>query len=226
MSDEEELRTAVKADDAGKVRGALDRSPFLVRTPTPEGTFVLTAVYHGAGEALKVLLERTPEDALNLYEASATGNPRRLKTILGQSRARVNDPNPEGFSPLGLASFFGHPDAVKVLLGNGADVNLRPPSRFQNTALDAAVAGDHTEVVRILLNAGGDPNVRSEANYTSLHKAALHGNVEIVRMLLEHGADPTAVRDGGHTPLDDAREKGHDAVVAVLADRGSRPQPP
>src|SRR3990170_2740564 len=226
MTDQDELVAAVKADEGEKVRVIHERNPFLLRMPTPEGTLVLTAVYHGSNNALKALLERTPEDALNLYEASATGNPRRLKTILGQSRARVNDPNPEGFSPLGLASFFGHPDAVKVLLGNGADVNLRPPSRFQNTALDAAVAGDHTEVVRILLNAGGDPNVRSEANYTSLHKAALHGNVEMVRMLREHGAAPTAVRDGGHTPLDDAREKGHDAVVAVLADRGSRPQPP
>lgn len=220
MSDEEELRAAVKADDPERVLRVLDRNPFLLRTPTPEGTFVLTAVYHGASRALKILLERTPEDALNLYEASATGNPRRLKTILGQSRARVNDPNPEGFTPLGLAAFFGHADAVKVLLDSGADVNLRGPSRFQNTALDAAVAGDHADVVRILLAARGDPNVRSEGNYTALHKAALHGNVHIVRMLLDHGADPSATRDGGHTPLDDAREKGHDAVVELLRGRG------
>ena len=26
-----------------------------------------------------------------------------------------------GFSPLGLAAFFGHPDAVKLLLARGAD---------------------------------------------------------------------------------------------------------
>jgi len=115
MTDEDELVAAVKADEGEKVRVIHERNPFLLRMPTPEGTLVLTAVYHGSNNALKALLERTPEDALNLYEASATGNPRRLKTILGQSRARVNDPNPEGFTPLGLAAFFGRAEAVRVL---------------------------------------------------------------------------------------------------------------
>ena len=133
----------------------------------------------------------------------------------------MNTANAEGFSPLGLAAFFGHLGAVKVLLGNGADVNLKEPSRFANTALDAAVSGDHADVVKALLAAHGDPNVRSEVNYTSLHKAAAHGNLEIVRMLLDAGADPTATRDGGHTPIDDAREKNHLEVVKLLQERGA-----
>ncbi len=221
MTDEDELVAAVKADEGEKVRAIHERNPFLLRMPTPEGTLVLTAVYHGSNNALKALLDRTPEDALNLYEASATGNPRRLKTILGQSRARVNDPNPEGFTPLGLAAFFGRVEAVRVLLDHGADVNQKPPSRFANTALDAAVAGDHLEVARVLAEAGGDVNVRSERNYSSLHKAAAHGNADMVRLLLDHGADPNATRDGGNTPLDDAREKGHAAIVDLLKTRGA-----
>lgn len=222
MSDEDALLAAVKSNDAKAVASLLDRNPSLARMRTPNGTIVLTAVYHGARDATKEILGRTSEDALNLYEAAATGNPRRLKTILGQSRVRVNTANEEGFDPLGLAAFFGHVEAVKVLLENGADVNQKPPSRFQNTALDAAVAGDHLDVVRVLLAAGADANVRSEANYTSLHKAAVHGNLEIVRLLLDHGADPNAARDGGNRPLDDAREKGHEAVVALLKTRGAK----
>jgi ankyrin repeat protein len=216
MTDEEELLAAVQKDDADHVRAVLDRNPLIGRMRTPNGTLVLTAVYHGASNALQVLLERTPEDALGLHEAAATGNARRLKTILGQSRTRVNAPNPEGFTPLGLAAFFGHLDALKVLLENGADVNATSPSRFANTALDAAVAGDHPDVVKALLAARGNPNVRSEANFTPLHKAAEHGNLEIVRMLLDSGADPKATRDGGLKPIDDAREKGHADVVALL----------
>lgn len=220
MADAEELVAAAQKNDATRARAILDRNPLLVRTRTPNGTLVLTAAYYGAHEVLKLLLERTQEDALNTYEAATTGNARRLKTILGQSRARVNEPNEEGFTPLSLAAHFGHVEAVKVLLENGADVNLKPPSRFQNTAVDAAVAGDAADVVRTLLAGGADPNVRSEANYTTLHKAAVHGNLEIVRMLLDHGADPKAIRDGGHTPIDDAREKGHDAVVKLLEAHG------
>ncbi|MGI0150249.1 MAG: ankyrin repeat domain-containing protein [Thermoplasmata archaeon] len=214
--DEGDLLTAVQKDDASQARAILDRSPLILRMRTPNGTLVLTAVYHGARNALRLLLERTPEDALTLHEAAATGNARRLKTILGQSRVRVNTPNGEGFTPLGLAAFFGHLDAVKVLLESGADVNLRAPSQFANTALDAAVAGDHADVVRTLLAARGDPNVRSEANYTSLHKAAAHGNLEIVRMLLDAGADAKAIRDDGSRPIDDAQDKGHMAIVDLL----------
>jgi len=220
MGTEDDLLAAVQKDDANRVRSILDADPLLLRMRTPNGTLVLTAVYHGATESVRILLERTPEDALTLPEAAATGHARRLKTILGQSRARVNTPNSEGFTPLGLAAFFGHLEAVKVLLESGADVNLRAPSRFANTALDAAVAGDHADVVRALLAAHADPNPRSEGNYTPLHKAAAHGNAEIVRLLLDAGADPQATRDGGSRPIDDARENGHAAVVALLEARG------
>jgi ankyrin repeat protein len=220
MGDREDLLEAVRKDDAVRARAILDRSPLILRMRTPNGTLVLTAAYNSASTALRLLLERTPEDALTLYEAAATGNARRLKTILGQSRVRVNTPNSEGFTPLGLAAFFGHPDAVKVLLEAGADVTLRGPSRFANTALDAAVVGGNAEIVRTLLGAHGDPNARSEGNHTPLHKAAAHGNVDIVRLLLNAGANPEATRDGGHRPIDDAREHGHEAVVGILEKRG------
>ncbi|HYS71102.1 MAG TPA: ankyrin repeat domain-containing protein, partial [Thermoplasmata archaeon] len=164
MGDAEELLMAAQKNDLAKAKAILDRNPSLLRMRTPNGTLVLTATFYGASDVLKLLLAQTPEDALNLYEAATVGNARRLKTILGQSRVRVNEPTPEeGFDPLGLAAFFGHSEAVKVLLEHGADVNQKPPSRFANTAVDSAVAGDHTDVVRILLAAGANPNVRSEA---------------------------------------------------------------
>lgn len=219
MGDEDDLLEAVRKDDAVRARTILERSPLILRMRTPNGTLVLSAVYNGASNALRLLLERTPEDALTLHEAAATGNPRRLKTILGQSRVRVNTPNPEGFTPLALAAFFGHPDAVKVLLESGADVTLRGPSRFANTALDAAVVGGNAEIVRTLLGAHSDPNARSEGNHTPLHKAAAHGDAAIVQLLLDAGADPQATRDGGHRPIDDARDAGHATVVGLLEER-------
>ncbi len=222
MTDEDELVAAVQKDDVASVRSILDRNPLILRMRTPNGTLVLTAIYNGAAASLRLLLERTPEDALGIHEAAATGNARRLKTILGQSRTRVNAANPEGFTPLGLAGFFGHLDAAKVLLENGADVNATSPSRFANTALDAAVAGNRTDVVKVLLAAHGNPNVRSEGNATPLHKAAQHGNLAIVEMLVAAGADVNAVRDGGIKPIDDAEKEGHATVVSFLRDRSTR----
>lgn len=216
MSDEDELLVAVKANDAAAVRTILGRDPFIARAKTPNGTMVLTASFYGAEAALAALLERVQEDELNLYEASTLGRPARLKTILGQSRLKVNMPNAEGFTPLGLAAFFGHADAVKVLLDYGATVDGKDQSRFGNTALDAAVAANHADVVRILLAAGAQSNVRDSADYTPLHKAAQNGNLEILRLLVEKGADVAAVRKGGGTALDEATAKGHAEVAEFL----------
>ncbi len=221
MGDEEELLAAAKANDATKVRAILGRNPYIARMKTGNGTLLLTAKFYGAEDALSALLERVQEDQLNLYEAATLGRSARLKTILGQSRLRVNEAGPEGFTPLGLAAFFGHADAVKVLLDYGAAVNDRDRSRFGNTALDAGVAANSADVVRILLAAGADPNVRDSADYTPLHKAAQHGNLEIVRMLLEHGADAMATRKGGGTPAEEARGKGHTEVAELLGARGA-----
>src|SRR3989454_9987747 len=205
MGDDDDLLKAAQKNDLAKAQEILDRHPSLLRMRTPNGTLVLTATFYGAADVVKMLLARTPEDALNLYEASTVGNARRLKTILGQSRVRVNESTAEeGFTPLGLAAFFGHPAAVKVLLEYGADVNLKPPSRFANTAVDAAVSGDHADIVRILLAAGADPNPGGGAEYTPPPQAAMDGQLDVVRMLLDHGADVHTVRDGGHTPMDDA----------------------
>ncbi len=221
MADEAELVAAVKANDASKVRAILERNPFIARAKTENGTVVQTAKYYGAEAALAALLEHVQEDSLNVYEASALGRAARLKTILGQSRLRVNQPNAEGFTPLGLAAFFGNADAVKVILDHGATVDLKDTSFNGNTALDAAVAANHADVVRILLAAGANPNVRDSAGFTPLHKAASNGNAAVVDMLLEHGADPAATREGGTTPLADALAKGHREAAELLRSRGA-----
>src|SRR3989442_6837516 len=115
--------------------------------------------------------------------------------MLGQSRVRVNEATKEeGFDPLGLAAFFGHAEAVKVLLDHGADVNQKPPSRFANTAVDAAVSGDHADVVRILLAAGANPDPRRGANYTTLPQAAVPRELQDSRVLLGRRSDGPATR--------------------------------
>ncbi len=222
MADEDDLVAAVKANDATKVRSILGRSPFIARAKTENGTAVQTAKYYGAEAALAALLEHVQEDSLNVYEASALGRAARLKTILGQSRLKVNQPNQEGFTPLGLAAFFGNADAVKVLLDHGATVDLKDTSFNGNTALDAAVAANHADVVRILLAAGASPNVRDSAGYTPLHKAAANGNADLVRMLLDRGADVAATRGDGSTPLADAIAKGHQEAADILRAHGAQ----
>ncbi len=220
MGDAEDLIQAVKKNDVARVKDLLSKDPNLILTKTAEGSLLQTAVYYGAKDAVKALLPRFPQ--LTIYEASAVGDARRLQHLLDEEPDLVNVPNKDGFTPLGLSAFFGHKAAVQVLLSRGAEVDTVDRSRFANTALDAAVAGDHLEVVAILVNAHASPNVRSAGGHTPLHKAAMNGNREITKLLLDHGADVTAKDDEGKTPLDGAVEKGHPEIAGLLRERGSQ----
>ena len=133
----------------------------------------------------------------------------------------MNAAHPQGFSPLGLAAFFGHKSAVQVLVARGAEVDAVDTSRFANTALDAAVAANHLEVVKILLQNHASVNVRSAGDFTPLHKAAMNGNLEIAKLLLDGGADVNATDGSGKTPLQCAAEKGHQEVWALLRQRSA-----
>src|SRR5437667_12818944 len=117
MGDVEELLTAAQKNDLAKAKAILDRDPSLLRMRTPNGTLVLTATFYGASDVLKLLLARTPEDALNLYEAATVGHARRPNAILRRSRGRVDGATQgEASDPLGVAPCFAHSHAVKAAL--------------------------------------------------------------------------------------------------------------
>src|SRR5439155_470119 len=126
MGDAEELLTAAQKNDLAKAKAILDRDPSLLRMRTPNGTLVLTATFYGASDVLKLLLARTPEDALNLYEAATVGNARRLKTILGIVRmlldrgADVHAVRDGGHTPLDDAMEKGHAAIADLLRARGA----------------------------------------------------------------------------------------------------------
>lgn len=219
MGDEEAMIEAVKRNDATKVKELLAADPNLILTKTPDGSLLLTAVFNGAREVMRALLPRFPQ--LTIHEASSVGDAQRLQRILEENPALVSAPHEQGFSPLGLAAFFGHKAAVQVLLARGAEVDAVDTSQFANTPLDAAVAANHLEVVKILLQNHASVNVRAAAGHTPLHKAAMNGNLEIAKLLIEAKADVNATDDAGKTPLAYAGEKGHPEVEALLREKGA-----
>src|SRR5207248_7456984 len=117
------------------------------------------------------------------------------------------------------------PEAVRALIGLGADVRLASrPAGF--TPLHSAVADDEgaamRDIVRALLDAGADPNARSASGGTPLHTAAFTGNVAVLEMLLAAGGDATIVNKKGQTPLELAREFGRREAAAVLHTAAAR----
>ncbi len=205
---------AVRSKDVTRVRRLLDENPELLMAETEEGSLILTAVYHGASDVVAELVARASE--LSIFEAAVLGDAERVGAILESRPGLVDEPNKDGFTPLGLAAFFGHATVARVLLTKGAAVDLVMASVNQNTALDAAVAANHMKVAELLLKSGGRVNPQAVGGYTPLHKAAFAGNVDMARLLLEHGADLSAETEEGRTPLDIAVEKGHAEVAEAF----------
>ena len=221
MSDAGEFFAVVQAGDAKRVGELLDGDPGLVRARGEKGESpILVAVYYGRRAVLDLLLSRGAQ--LDIFEAAAAGRSDRITQLVTKDGKLVNSYASDGFTPLGLAAFFGHREVVDLLLRHGADVNAVSQNATGYTALTGAVAGGHAEIVALLLGARANPNHRYGPGYTPLLEAAGSGKSEIARHLLEGGADPNARTDDGQTPLAVAEAKGHSAVAALLRQYGAK----
>jgi len=154
---------------------------------------------------------------LNVYEAAGTGQTQRLKELITADPSLVNSHAPDGFTPLGLAVFFGHPETVRTLLDAGADVNLASREAMKVTPLASASAARQLEIARLLIEHGADVNARAANDFTPLHESAASGKIDFAQLLLEHGADVNAQASDGKTPLDYARERGQHEMVELLS---------
>jgi ankyrin repeat protein len=137
---------------------------------------------------------------LDVFEAAAVGDVDRLRALLDAVPALAGAWSEDGFTALHFAAFFGHPEAAKLLVERGADLEAR--STNTQFALDAAPlhsasAAGQLEVCEVLLEAGADVNAVQHGGYTALLDAAANGNAELVALLLERGADRAARLDDG-----------------------------
>jgi ankyrin repeat protein len=157
-------------------------------------TELLEALYRGDDNRVAELLGAEPD--LNVFEAAALGRTDRLRELVEADPALANDYGDDGFQPLGLACFFGHVEAARLLLDRGADPNtLARNEHIQAGPLHSAVASE-----------GKEPEVR----------------YELAALLLDRGADPNLEQGGGFTALDAARQNGDEKLERLLLDRGAR----
>lgn len=119
-------------------------------------------------------------------------------------------------TPLWQACGNGHLLAARMLIEQGADVNLCCSDG--RSALWCAAEWGHVDVVRLLLREGADAHLAQTATgMTPLYVASTNDHADVVLALLRAGAEVDAARsDNGRTPLIAAADKGHDAVVMAL----------
>jgi len=152
-------------------------------------TQLLEALYRGDEERVDALLAGEPE--LNVFEAAALGRTDRLPELLEAEPGLANAYGDDGFQPLGLACFFGHVEAARVLLERGADPNtLSRNEHVKTNALHAAAASENKgpevryELCKLLLEHGADASIRQgDSEFRAIDAAQMNGDKDLERLL-------------------------------------------
>ncbi len=148
-----------------------------------------------------------------LHAAAWRGDVPKIEKLAAAS-ANLNARDPQGRTPLHVATFARQRGAIRALVKAGADVNLLENDRYDGVTI-ASVADDE-ESLRVLLSLGASAKqVTSRYDGTALIAAAHLGHDGVVRQLIAAGA-----------PLDHVNNLHWTAVIEaiVLGDGGPRHQ--
>src|ERR1700691_3198105 len=111
------LFDAIRKGDAALVRALLASDPTLPGARNPDGaTPALWAAYTRHPElATTVLAGREPD----FFEACVLGDGQRASALLASDPKLIDAYSADGFTPLGLAVFFGHEELAGQLVAVG-----------------------------------------------------------------------------------------------------------
>ncbi|MEO6149608.1 MAG: ankyrin repeat domain-containing protein [Mucilaginibacter sp.] len=211
----DKLEQYIADADLNGINDLLSANPALAKTRTSHNVSpLMLSCYYKRPEVTALLFKFV--DDINLFEAAATGKLDVLTQLLTTHPEATDYHAEDGFTPLGLASYFGQYEVARYLVSKGAEINLPSNNGFNVFPLHSAAAGNFTNIATLLIENGADVNIKQQAGVTPLHSAAQNGNVELLILLLEHGAEVNTRMEGGKLPADLAREKGYDDIAEIL----------
>jgi ankyrin repeat protein len=183
-----------------------------------------------------------------LFEAIASGDAARVRSLVSEDATLAGCRNDEGVSARMLALYRGDTETLEPLVDAGPELDvfeaagLGAEERLEellahDVSLVSARSADgftplhfaaffvHPGAARILVGAGADVNAVADnaMRVQPLHSAAAGNSVEICRLLLEAGADPNELQASGARPLDAARRNGNDELADLLIAHGATP---
>src|SRR4051812_4056762 len=111
---------------------------------------------------------KTPD--VDIHTAVVTNNLEALKQHIAAG-TNLNEKDPfGGSSPLISASVFGKPEAAKLLIDAGADVNFQ--NNDGSTALLTSAFFCHPDIVKMLLDKGADKAIKNKYGQTAYESVA------------------------------------------------------
>jgi ankyrin repeat protein len=169
------------------------------------------------------LKKAAPKNFL-LYNAASSGDT-AIVGFLIRNGFNVNDSTAFGDYPIDNAIVFRSFAALKMLVDNGANVNVHPISIPTFEALvgftplmNAALAGDKQSFF-YLLEHGADPNLKTKKGFTALmllQQSETMDDPEMTLALINHGAVVSQKAMDGTDALYYAQRKGNTQSVELL----------
>lgn len=145
----------------------------------------------------------------------------KLKSLLETGLSHIDQPTPEGYTPLMLSAERKDLRLARLLVSKGA--SLSPASNRGATALMISSQRGFLEVTNLLVEKGADLDAADEVGKTALHLAIEGQHFGVVQGLLNAGASSTRRIADGRTPLHLACLHGNVWVIKVLMDAGGEP---
>jgi len=204
----------VQSGDENGLRQFLEQNPEASEARDATGVSLLMhSVYRGRRDLGELIVSK--KKTLDRFEAAALGRMDQLKLCCGD-RDALNSFSADGFTALHFACFFSQPDAARMLIENGAAIDVVAGNPTQVMPLHSAASARNLEAARLLLEHGAPVNARQQAGWVPLHSAAQNGDAAMVDLLLAHGAKPEPTNEQGKTAAAVAREKGHHEIADLL----------
>ena len=217
----EDIIELIKTGKSDLLEQKLSDNPSLSDTKTEQGISLLQfAAYCRNNFAIEIL--KKYKQNLDIFEAASIGNNETVNQLLNQNPELLNSFSKDGFTALGLASFFGHLSLVQLLLDKGANPNISSNNQFKVAPIHSACAISHFDIAKLLIEHGADVNARQMQGVTPLHSAAHNGQAKLSKLLIDSGADINAKMENGQTPLFMANEKNFHETAEVIIKHGGQ----
>uniref|UniRef100_A0A672GX34 Histone-lysine N-methyltransferase EHMT1-like n=1 Tax=Salarias fasciatus TaxID=181472 RepID=A0A672GX34_SALFA len=135
-----------------------------------------------------------------LHLAAKLGHYNVIQHLLSKASKHINCQDDGGWTPITWAIEYKHVEVVLLLLGKGADVNIR--DKEENVCLHWAALSGCDDIAQALLDARCDLNAINVHGDSPLHVAARENHLECVVLFLSRGADVSLRNVEGQTALD------------------------
>ncbi|XP_054569427.1 POTE ankyrin domain family member B-like [Eptesicus fuscus] len=174
-------------------------------------------------EGYSILRRRKPcfldENLFEIHRAARDDNQWRMELILLLGISDVDKRDKISRTALHVASAFGRPRMVRLLIQRGCDINLGDVEN--KSALIQALYHRNVACANALLDSGANPNIVDIDGNTALHHAVRGHNLAIVKRLLSRNVDIEARNKSGLTPLALANLVNNEKMVELLISRGA-----